>query len=525
MRTLLNSFAFFLTLGTLACATSKGGLSHMQGDSHGEINVEWFAGSVDQAFKEAHARQVPIFIYWGAVWCPPCNEVKSQIFSQKAFPDLMRQVVPVYLDGDSEAAQLWGEKLQVSGYPTLLLLNKDGKEIVRIVESVNFSEFKEVFDSALAANEPLEDIMKRALGGRAKDADWHVLAFYNWDTSKNLRMTAAEQLNVRRKLIKLMPIELAEERSLLTARLLESAVEGSGAKADPSYKKASEEVRQLGNSYLDNILGNDPSIFAARAFLNYSGKDVINWLYPDREDPARTARIEQWLNAAKKIRFRGDLSADTRLWSFKPEIDFNQIQNPTQELPTSLVSDIKASIARDDQNAQTSFERHAFVSGAAEMLHMVGEKKAAKELLQRELKTTDTPWYYYSSLSSLAEKDGNVEEALQYSEQARRSAKGNATRLQWTTSDLLINTRIETKDQDQRIAAVLKDYYDSVFTLSDGFSGRNGSRAERVAKEMAKWSKNPKIKTVVGKYAKQCKGLSQESQELCKKHFALLVVH
>lgn len=495
----------------------------MNATNLGKMEIKWYAGTVEQAFAEARKQEIPIFLYWGAVWCPPCNEVKSQIFSHKQFPELMKSVIPVFLDGDSEAAQLWGEKLHVSGYPTLLLLNKQGKEIVRIVETVNFSEFKEVFEAALVTNQPLEEIMARALAGKAKESDWHILAYYNWDSSKNLKMTAAEQVDARRRLIKLMPANLAEERSLLSARLLESAVEGSQAKSDQKYRKISEEIRLEGTLYLDLVFANDPAVFAARAFLNYSAKDVITWLYPDREDAARANKMEKWLEAARKIRFRGDLSADTRLWSYKTDIDLLQMQNPTQELPSILVGEVKETIARGDKDALTSFERHAFISGAAEMLRIVGDQKGAKDLLLKELVTTDTPWYYYSSLSSLAEKAGNKEEALEYSKQARKSAKGNATRLQWTTSDLLINARIPSKDQEQNVESLLREYYDTVFEVSDGFSGRNGARADRITKEMAKWTKNPRIKTVMNSYAKQCKALNGEMQEACKRHFAVLV--
>jgi thiol:disulfide interchange protein len=32
---------------------------------------------VDAAFAHAKAANVPVFLYWGATWCPPCNQVKA----------------------------------------------------------------------------------------------------------------------------------------------------------------------------------------------------------------------------------------------------------------------------------------------------------------------------------------------------------------------------------------------------------------------------------------------------------------
>ena len=508
----------------VGCATSPAGKTadvaaenpHATG-----YGIDWYGGTVDQAFESAKASGKPIFLYWGAVWCPPCNELKSQVFSRKQFPELMRRVIPVYLDGDSNAAQQWAEKLKVSGYPTLLILSSQGKEIVRIAESVNFAEFKEVFDAALVANQPLDQILAQAMQGKGSDEQWQVLAYFNWDASASLKTKPIEMIAARKKLVAVIPAKLSDERAILASRLIESAVAiGSDPKADKGLKKMAEEVRIEGDRYLDMIFATPATISASRAFINYSTKDVLKWLYPDRDDKRGLARMDQWIDAARKIRFHGDMSFDTKLWSFQPEIEVAQMKYPTQDLPTSLVDDVKQMVEAGDKDSRTSFERHAFISGAAEMLRLVGDGKGAKALLEKEVGLTDTPWYYYSELSALAEKLGNKKEALDYSEKARRSSKGSATRVQWTTSDLLANTRLESTDQEERIAAILVDYYDTVFALSDGFLGRNGARAERVAKEMTKWAQKPRVKPVITKFARQCRDAPATSQAACKKHFA-----
>ena len=68
-----------------------------------DADVAWQKGDVDAAFAAAKAEGKPVFLYWGAVWCPPCNQVKATIFNRRDFIERSRFFVPVYIDGDSPA--------------------------------------------------------------------------------------------------------------------------------------------------------------------------------------------------------------------------------------------------------------------------------------------------------------------------------------------------------------------------------------------------------------------------------------
>jgi hypothetical protein len=60
---------------------------------------------VDKAFEIGRKSGKPVFLYWGAVWCPPCNQVKATLFSRPDFVERSRAFVPVYVDGDKAGAQ------------------------------------------------------------------------------------------------------------------------------------------------------------------------------------------------------------------------------------------------------------------------------------------------------------------------------------------------------------------------------------------------------------------------------------
>ena len=86
-------------------------------DSHLPRGIDWFDGDVDAAFAAASAAPKPLFLYWGAEWCPPCAQIKATIFSRREFQERSRLFVPVYLDGDTPSAQKQGERFGVVGYP------------------------------------------------------------------------------------------------------------------------------------------------------------------------------------------------------------------------------------------------------------------------------------------------------------------------------------------------------------------------------------------------------------------------
>ncbi|MBC7979382.1 MAG: thioredoxin family protein, partial [Armatimonadetes bacterium] len=80
--------------------------------------------------------------FTGSDWCPPCIMMTKKVFSKKEFVDgASKKFVLVHLDfpeGDPELKKKnepVAEKYAIEGFPTVVLLDSEGKEFDRFFAS------------------------------------------------------------------------------------------------------------------------------------------------------------------------------------------------------------------------------------------------------------------------------------------------------------------------------------------------------------------------------------------------------
>jgi thiol:disulfide interchange protein len=95
----------------------------------------------DFAAATAEARQSnkPVFAYFTAEWCGPCQELKSTTWADKSVEAALRDYVPVKIDVDRRD-DLAGE-YHVPAVPAYVVLGTDGKTLRRTDGALPPDEF------------------------------------------------------------------------------------------------------------------------------------------------------------------------------------------------------------------------------------------------------------------------------------------------------------------------------------------------------------------------------------------------
>jgi len=97
----------------------------------GRDRVAW-RYSYNQAVIEANGSAKPLLVAFSADWCPPCQQMKAWVFSDKKIADAIEaDFVPVKVDLSSEGLpdQRLADKYGIQAIPTFLTLTADGKPI------------------------------------------------------------------------------------------------------------------------------------------------------------------------------------------------------------------------------------------------------------------------------------------------------------------------------------------------------------------------------------------------------------
>jgi len=484
-------------------AVGKDGGKHTQAGG-----VAWIAGEseavVDAAFAQARLAAKPVLLYWGAVWCPPCNQLKATLFNRQDFIALTRAVVPVYLDGDLPGAQKLGSRFKVVGYPTLILFSPNGAEITRLPGEADARRVIASLQAGLADGRPVRAVLDEAQAGQTLSAsEWLALAFYSWDTDE-AQLVAGEQRATALNDLAQRSQAVSPEAS--TRLWLKSLVaQASGAAVERADTVSDQRER------LFDVLRNPDATRLHADILIEGAKPIVRAL-SEAADTARAQLATEYTAALVRLQHDPQLSRADRTGALNARVDLARLEFADEvvhvSLPAPLLAEVRAMARRMDAEIRNGYERQAVITSVAHLLGEAGLWQESDALLLANLKKSHSPYYLMSQLGGNARKLGRTTAALNWYERAYQTSRGPATRLQWGASYVVVLVDLAPQDH-ARIEKAVANLFADAAKDTGAFYERSGRSLKRVIDRLAVWN-------TTGEHAAEIVRLRERHADLCR---------
>jgi thioredoxin-like negative regulator of GroEL len=442
--------------------------------------IAWFEGNVDAAFARARDQHKPLFLYWGATWCPPCNQVKATLFKRQDFIERSAQFVAVYIDGDQPSAQALGDRFKVRGYPTMILFAADGSEITRLPGEIDPQQYLETLSLGLGSAKSARATLHAALGinaGALKAEDWALLANYSWDTDEGQLVAQDRVTATLLELAKACPARYRSSSDRLAMRAISAA---AATRTDVNLDRARALV------HVQAVLDDAARARALFDVLVQWAPEIAGHL-TDPGSPPRKDLVERW--DARLAAFADDagLSTADRLDALSTRVALRKLIDPNAVLPAPLADAVRAAVAKADHDTTDRFERQAVISSAAQLLSLAELDAESDRLLIAELDRSGAPYYLMLELAANARKRGDAAGALDWYQKAYAGAQGPATRLQWGARYVSALTELAPA-QEARVAEAVGQVIEQLDPVPETFDGRNRRVLERLGEALAAWN-------------------------------------
>ena len=434
--------------------------------------IDWHSGAPDAAFALARERGLPLFLYWGAKWCPPCNRIKASVFSHPEFLALAPRFVALHIDGDSAGAQQLAERFKLRSYPTLVVYRPDGSEVTRLPCELGPKRFIHTLERALRANYTALESLSAALSRERalSDDEWRLLSYYSWDTDekqllKSLGFAATVASMTRSCTLPDAALRLRWHSLHAAASVGLGGIDRSAAIGEIAATLADH---QAVCEQMDIV-------------VNYA-VDLVRFLSdPGTEDRLLLARA--WADALAVLEEDDTLDLGDRLQALRTRVRMSRLGAAIPGLEQLARERVALALAAVSEPAL----RHTVVNTAAGVLSDAGLLDDAEQLLLAELARSHSPYYFMHNLAAIAKKRGDPARAVQWYERAWEGATGPATRLQWGSTYLqgLVDFAPGDAERIERLAGQLLD---ELHGRDDAFYQRNRTQMQRIDGKLAKWS-------------------------------------
>ena len=449
-------------------------------------SIDWFDGTVEEAFEEAGQTSTPVFLYWGAEWCPPCHAISATVFRSEEFIDRSRLFIPVYLDGDNENAQRAGERFSVLGYPTMIVFSPGGVELTRIPGGMDMNAYANVLDLALGEQGSVDAIVAEVMTiDKALDEnECRLLAHYSWNQSPEL-MEGYVAVELLRAVYDACPENQQPDRSLLYMAYLDERIDSLDTFSGLESLSAAEISE--GRRIVGQILSSKDLTRANVLSIIFSSASMTRAL----TSPGSVERLEMvadFSNALDRLADDESVFKRERVYTSLGKLYLERLHGADAELSVELRAEIETMVAWADESTSDPFERQAVIDAVSNLLRRAEMDDIARAILMAELEVSSHPYYFMPALADIEEAAGNKKKALEWLARGYAEAVGPATRFQWGHYYIVGLLKMDPEDTQrirQTTVSVIRELEDGV-----GIYQRPRAQLQRLESSLVRWGED-----------------------------------
>ena len=319
--------------------------------------------------------------------------------------------------GTQSRLKPWARRFGVKGYPTMIVLNPDGEEVTRIPGGIDIDRYNSVLRNSLNSMRPTSELMAAASANpdSLNAAEYTQLAYYSWGQDDGV-LAEDYDPEIFRKLSE----HSAQLDEIASTRLFMQYLEASSERNSDETPVKLKDV----DARLEQILRSDELTIASWDSLAYTPQ-IMKIL--DVSDERRQVLTNLWKERTMALRHDPSLSTVEQLAGWRPTLIFHS--DATEEpISTELARELDADIAKANESVTDRYARQGLVHQMKWTYQYARMNDKARALMLAELDQTPTPYYFMSGIGSLAEEEGNSEEALEWYRKAWEISEGPATR-------------------------------------------------------------------------------------------------
>jgi hypothetical protein len=382
----------------------------------------WQIENFDRALTRSRETNHPIFLYWGAKWCPPCAEMQVTVLQRPQFRARCARMVPLAIDGDAPGAQACGERVDVAVYPSMLIMDPGEREWIRLPCGLKEGVFCSVIDAALRTRTPMTvrvDALYHADGNLNED-DLTLLAFHYWPQERRIR-SGSERLGL---LERVGAVVLPRRPDLASRVLIWHLIECA---AQPNADAALSFRYRLYDR-LSALLDSGEATFSTLYYLLVGLEPVIEFLCEN--DDARRRELTGALRGVLEG-LVGDrtLSWTERLIAHSASATLESASETTgSSLP--LMQRTRSLVAKADAATVGQLERQSVMNMAGHLLRQRGLREESIRLFCQEIDRSPWPTYFMPYVAEMYMEQGESDEAFRWWRRSYEETPGKTTRFE-----------------------------------------------------------------------------------------------